>query len=97
MWVEAIKTVCVRFPEGDLRMEPGQPVDLSPDRAELLVTKGEGKIRFTCQYKAINCVLWRRGRMIVGPGNLELDDGPRWVLVSWKGDLRWISKSLLCS
>lgn len=46
MLVEAIgKPITYRWPEGEVRLEPGKPVELPNDRARRLLDKAPGKVR----------------------------------------------------
>jgi hypothetical protein len=46
MLVEAIdKPMCYRWPEGEVQLMPGQPVDLPESRALRLLKKAPGKVR----------------------------------------------------
>ena len=46
MLVEAIDTpMCYRWPEGEVQLVPGQPVDLPESRALRLLHKAHGKVR----------------------------------------------------
>lgn len=46
MLVEAIgKPMCYRWPEGEVQLVPGQPVDLPEERALRLLAKAPGKVK----------------------------------------------------
>ncbi|BFU93432.1 MAG: hypothetical protein NTNFB02_01540 [Nitrospira sp.] len=46
MKVEAVGTPFIyRWPGGEVRLEPGQPVDLPPDRAAKLLARAGGRVR----------------------------------------------------
>jgi hypothetical protein len=45
MWVEAITKLCVKLPEGSLILEPGRPVNIPKEQAQLLIKRAQGKVR----------------------------------------------------
>ena len=46
MLIEAtVKPLTYRWPGGEVRLEPGKPVDLPQERAERILAKASGKVR----------------------------------------------------
>ncbi len=46
MLLEAVeKPIIYRWPQGEVRLEPGKPVELPDDRAQRLLEKAPGKVR----------------------------------------------------
>jgi hypothetical protein len=62
MLIEAVNhPILCRFPGGEIRMEPGKPVDLPEARAFRLLDKGAGKVRMIAPAIQIgDRVSWRR-------------------------------------
>jgi len=107
MWVEATTKLCVKLPEGNLVLEPGQPVNIPKEQAQLLIERAQGKVRLCDQAHSVSqkdslaecSVVWRSDRIIQGLTKVEFIDnssGQPWLLVCWQGDPIWIRGSLLC-
>ncbi len=43
--LEALELLTYRWPDGEVRLEPGRPVSLPDERARRLLAKAEGKVR----------------------------------------------------
>ena len=66
MLVEAIdKPMCYRWPEGEVQLMPGQPVDLPESRALRLLQKAPGKVRIVPPHLILDV---RRGGRITWHG-----------------------------
>lgn len=60
MLVEAIeKPMCYRWPDGEVQLVPGHPVDLPESRALRLLEKAHGKVRMVPQDKPDWLQAWR--------------------------------------
>ena len=60
MQIEAVgKTLTYRWPHGEVRLEPGKPVELPDDRARKILQKAPGKVR-RCAPDWLNA--WRQVR-----------------------------------
>lgn len=91
MLIEAIGSpLTCRWPGGEVRLEPGKPIDLPDDRAQRLLSKAPGKVRMvTPTIAAGSLVSWRRADG-TQPGAfvdaIHVDDtGTRWAFVSLAG------------
>ena len=88
MLIEAIgKPLTCRWPGGEVRLEPGKPIDLPDDRAQRLLSKAPGKVRMvTPTIAAGSFVTWRRGDGSIQTGFVDVlhadDMGVRWAVVS---------------
>ncbi len=45
MILEALELLTYRWPDGEVRLEPGKPVSLPDERARRLLAKAQGKVR----------------------------------------------------
>ena len=45
MIVEALEPLTYRWPDGEVRLEPGKPVSIPDERARRLLAKAQGKVR----------------------------------------------------
>ena len=63
MWIEAVeRPLTYRWPGGEIRLEPGHPVDVPDDRAQRLIAKTGDKVR-----SVPRPVYWESGGQILGP------------------------------
>lgn len=108
MLIEALYPLTVRLPNGDLQMEPGQPVDLPEAYATRLLEKLPQKVRRLdarplIEPAAPNArpVFWETAdRLILGPAVPEFlaQVGAQfWVVVQYDGAPRWIRSDRLRS
>ena len=88
MLIECIGTpfVC-RWPGGEVRLEPGKPINLSDERAKRLLDRAPGKVRMiTPTIEAGAQITWTRVDMTVQAGIVDLihvdDRGIRWAFVT---------------
>ena len=82
MLIEALLPLLVRFPYGDLRFEPRQPIELPDAQAEKLLRKVPDKVQrvahpasaVVIEPAALHArpVYWQRVTGIVGPGQPQL-------------------------
>lgn len=77
MLVEAIdKPMCYRWPDGEVQLLPGQPVDLPESRALRLLQRAPGKVRMVCEHPFL---AWRPGCLITWQGADGKPRGPATV------------------
>jgi len=88
MLIEAVNhPILCRFPGGEIRMEPGKPVDLPKARALRLLDKAPGKVRMIEPTIAVGSLIsWTRVDGSVQTGVVDLihvdDTGTRWAFVT---------------
>jgi len=51
--IEALRPLLVRFPDRDLQLEPGQPVDLPDRHVQRLLERAVGKVRVVLSHEPI--------------------------------------------
>jgi hypothetical protein len=103
MKIEALTPFTYRWPGGELRLEPGKPIDLDNDRAQRLLDRGKVRVLpdVTVEPGTDRPVHWEDSHGVIHQGTVELfgmtceADGRQrfWVYV---GD-RWIHESRLRS
>ena len=109
MWIQASRIICVRFPEWSLVLQPGTPVNIPKEQAQLLIEKAKGTVHLCHRQNRVIAqqdslveysVTWRCNRIIRGPAKVECIDnscGQSWLLVCWNDTPMWIRQSLLYS
>ena len=99
MLIEAIgKPLTCRWPGGEVRLEPGTPIDLPDDRAKRLLSKAPGKVRMVIPaIQAGSLITWRRGDGSIQTGFVDVlhtdDMAVRWAFVSLL-DATWAAVNL---
>ncbi len=77
MLVEAVTNpMCYRWPDGEIQLVPGHPVDLPESRALRLLLKAPGKVRLVSQQRLPS---WRQGCLITWHGADGRQRGPAMV------------------
>lgn len=76
-----------RWPGGEIRLEPGKPVELPDERAKRLLAKAPGKVRvFLGHIQPGNRITWTRGDGTTLSGlvdDIHVDEsGTRWAFVT---------------
>lgn len=89
-----------RWPTGEVRLEPGKPVDLPDARAKRLLDKAPDKVRvITATFQAGSQVTWCRadGSMRAGiVDQIYVDDtGNRWAFVAIGGSWTVVNLKLV--
>ena len=89
-----------RWPTGEVRLEPGKPVDLPDDRAKRLLSKAPGKVRMVTPTIAVgSLVTWTRGdgtRPIGFVDFLYADpEGKNWAFLSYRETWSAVDRKLL--
>jgi hypothetical protein len=99
MLIEAVDhPIRYRFPGGEIRLEPGRPVEVEPERAAKLLARAGAKVRaITPVMHPGDRITWTRGDLTVRHGivdfvHVDLDGiawafvtlGERWAVVNMK-------------
>ena len=89
-----------RWPTGEVRLEPGKPVDLPEARAKRLLDKAPGKVRMiTPTIAAGSLVTWTRGDGSKQEGFVDFiytdTDGKQWAFVSYGQTWAAVDRKLL--
>jgi len=106
MWIESVKPLRVQFKQREVRLQPGQPVELPDDDGRKLVNQAGDKVRIVqapetiVEPAAVNArpVYWEdSGGKLCGPAVPEFlaktGTGDRerfWIVVMYQGSIRWI-------
>ncbi len=61
MLIEALRPLRIRLPEGEIRLDPGYPVDFPAARARKLLSKACGRVRAVAPIPSGAC--WACGRI----------------------------------
>ena len=84
MLIEAYKPLRIRLKSGEIRMEPGHPIEFSDEDGEKLLARAPGKVRVI--YQAGSIITWQRadGRQHTGVVDFLHSDptGRAWVFVT---------------
>lgn len=88
MMVEAIgEGFTYRWPGGEVRLKPGEPVDLPDERARRLLTKAPGRVRVVPpSIQPGDSIRWTRSDGSVHHAKVDFvhgdSDGARWAFVT---------------
>lgn len=87
MMIECIGEAFVyRWPEGEIHLEPGQPVELPDERAQRLLLKAPGRVRVIP--RPGDRIMWTRGDGSTPHGVIDFvhrtEDGAIWGFVSFE-------------
>jgi len=90
MLIEAVDhPIRYRFPGGEIRLEPGQPVEVEPERAAKLLARAGAKVRAitpTIQPQPGDRITWGASGTPRGPATVDFlhtdPDGTGWAFVT---------------
>jgi hypothetical protein len=88
MLIEAVDhPIRYRFPGGEIRLEPGRPVEVEPERAAKLLARAGAKVRtITPVMHHGDRISWTRGDLTVQHGVVDFlhtdPDGTVWAFCS---------------
>ncbi|HEV8328446.1 MAG TPA: hypothetical protein VGQ08_13275 [Nitrospiraceae bacterium] len=91
MLIEAVDhPIRYRFPGGEIRLEPGRPVEVEPKRAAKLLARAGAKVRaITPVMHPGDRISWTRGDLTVQHGVVDFlhtdPDGTSWAFVTYEG------------
>lgn len=75
-----------RWPGGEVRLEPGKPIDLPDERARRLIEKAPGKVRVIPTFEPGSTSAWVRADGSRQIGTIDFihadESGSRWAFVS---------------
>lgn len=79
-----------RWPGGEVRLEPGKPIDLPVDRAQRLLAKAPGRVRvLPGRIQAGDVISWQRADGSVHNGVVDFlhvdSDQTSWAFVTLEG------------
>ena len=100
MLIEAVDhPILCRFPGGEVRMEPGKPVDLPEARALRLLDKAAGKVRVIIPTVQVgDRIEWQRADGSMHSGVVDLthvdEDGVIWAFCTLPGGA-WAAVNVL--
>lgn len=101
MIVEAIgESFTYRWPGGEVRLKPGEPVDLPDERAKRLLAKAPGRVRVVPpSIQPGDSIRWARSDGSVHHAKVDFvhedSDGARWAFVTI--GIGWAAVNLKCA
>ena len=89
-----------RWPGGEVRLEPGKPIDLPDERAKRLLSKAPGKVRVCLPtLRPGDLVTWTRGDGSQRKGSVDFvysdTDGKQWAFVCYGQTWAAVDRKLL--